>query len=281
MQWWIVGCGYVGTSLARRLLAEGNDVAISRRDPEACRRTAAELGTRGIALDLAAPMPSVEKNSIVVCLAPPGPDPSREILNLVRASAGSRLVYVSSTAVYGHGNGKWVDETWPVAPITKAGQARVVAERGLPASAIALRVAGIYGPGRGLVARLTQGSYRIVGDGSAHVSRIHVDDLVEVIIRAGTHDTRGAVNVADDDPAPIGELADEIAIQLGVAAPPRVSARTIDSEIAGMLTADRRIANVRMKSELGVVLRYPSLRAALRDLITPQQRAGAGPATTR
>lgn len=130
----------------------------------------------------------------------------------------------------------------------------------MPPDAAVLRVAGIYGPGRGLAARLAAGTYRIIGDGSAHVSRIHVDDLVEAIVRAGSGQLAGPVNVADDDPAPIGELADLLAVRLGVALPPRIAAADVDPEVAGMLTADRRIANWRMKRELGVVLRHPSFR---------------------
>jgi nucleoside-diphosphate-sugar epimerase len=95
------------------------------------------------------------------------------------------------------------------------------------------------------------------------VSRIHVDDLVEVIIRAGRSNVAGAVNVADDDPAPIGEVANAIASQLGVAAPQRIDPSTVDPEVAGMLLADRRIDNRRMKRELGVVLRYPTWREAV------------------
>lgn len=260
MEWFIVGCGYVGTELARRLVAQRHRVTITRRDAAAVQRSADELGTRGVAFNLDQPLAPVAPGSVVVCLAPPGPDPSGEIEKLAQASAGSRLIYVSSTAVYGPGGGRWVDETWPLQPVTAAGRARVSAERALPPSAVALRASGIYGPGRGLVARLSAGTYRIIGDGTAHLSRIHVDDLVEAIVCASASELTGPVNIADDDPAPIGELADAIAVRLGVAAPPRVSAASVEPEIAGMLTADRRIANTRMKRELGVVLRHPSLR---------------------
>ena len=92
------------------------------------------------------------------------------------------------------------------------------------------------------------------------MSRIHVDDLVEAIARAGTTAITGAVNIADDAPSPIGEVADAVAAMLGMPAPPRVPAAEVSPEIAGMLTADRRIANTRMKRELGVVLRFPSWR---------------------
>jgi nucleoside-diphosphate-sugar epimerase len=202
----------------------------------------------------------------VVCTSPPGDDPGAEIEALVSACRRARrLVYLSSSAVYPPAGGAWVDESWPVAPQTRAGRARAAAEAALGTAGIALRVVGIHGPGRGLVERIRAGTYRIVGDGSAHVSRIHVIDLVEAIVRAGTTSVAGPINVADDDPAPIGEVADAVAAHLGLPPPPRVPAESVDPELAGMLTADRRIANRRMKEELGVVLRYPSWRSVLGD----------------
>jgi nucleoside-diphosphate-sugar epimerase len=263
--WVIVGCGYTGGELARWLLAEGgHSITVTRRDATAAGATAAELGpdVRGMALDLASdPLPALPAGAIAACLAPPGADPAGEIARLARAC--ERLIYVSSTGVYGAGHGAWVDESWPLAPLTREGAARVAAEAALPASAIALRAAGIHGPGRGLVDRLRAGTYRIVGDGSAHVSRIHVADLAQAIARAGAcPEVTGAVNIADDAPDPIGVVADTLAAALGVAAAPRVEAAT--AAIAGMLLADRRIANARMKRELGVTLRYPSWRDAVR-----------------
>lgn len=271
--WFIVGCGYTGTRLARALVGQGADVTITRRDGAAATELAEQLGARGLRADLAQPNTlrgAVPPGAIVVVLAPPGADPAAEIAGLLDAVGGEakRLVYVSSTGVYAPGGGAWVDETWPLAPTTASGRARVAAEQALAASRvpwIALRVAGIYGPGRGLAERIGAGTYRIVGDGHAHVSRIHVLDLVAAIIAAGRSTYRGAVNVADDDPAPIGEVADAVAAQLGKPAPPRVPVASVSPEVAGMLTADRRIANARLVQELGVVLRYPSWRAALSD----------------
>jgi len=268
--WIIVGCGYTGTRLARALVGQGADVTITRRERTVASDLAAELGAIGVRADLADPASLhgiIAPDSIVVCLAPPGPDPAGEQRALIAAAADARkLVYVSSTGVYAPGGGAWVDEHWPLAPVTPSGKARVVAEAALAEARIpwiSLRVAGIHGPGRGLVDRIRAGTYRIIGDGRAHVSRIHVDDLVAAIVAGGASTVTGAVNVADDDPAPIGEVADAIAARFGMPAPPRVAPDAVPPEVAGMLTADRRIANRRLREELGVVLRYPSWRSVL------------------
>jgi len=263
--WVIVGAGYTGQRVARALALRQDDVIVTRREAAAAAETARAAGpnVRGIAFDLDDPFAaeSVPKGSIVVVLAPPGRDPAA----LVRvATRASRLVYVSSTGVYPPAHGGWVFENQPVGPTTDSGRARVAAEATLPPSAIVLRAAGIYGPGRGTAERLRAGTYRIVGDGRSHVSRIHVDDLVAAILAAADKPSvTGTVNVADDAPDPIGEVADAIAAHLGLPPPPRVPVDSVSPEIAGMLTADRRIANRRMKDELGVVLRYPSWRDAM------------------
>jgi nucleoside-diphosphate-sugar epimerase len=261
--WIVLGAGYTGLRLADRLVTDGHAVIVTRRTAEAL-----PAGHAGRVADLA-DRASLETlpagDAIVVCLAPPGDDPGGEIRTLVRATrAARRLVYVSSTGVYGPAAGAWVDESAPLAPITASGRARVAAEEALAASAVStvvLRVAGIHGPGRGIAERLRAGTYRIIGDGSSHVSRIHVDDLVEAIVRAGSATIAGAINIADDAPDPIGAVADALADELGVPHPPRVAPDTVSPEIAGMLTADRRIANTRMVREFGVVLRHPSWRA--------------------
>jgi len=265
--WVILGAGYTGSALARRLVTEGQRVLLTRRSAGKAIAAAEPLGpaATGIAMDLADPASLVfPPDAVVVCLAPPGRDPAGEIGALVQAARGcERLVYVSSTGVYAPGGGAWVDESWPLQPITSSGRARLAAEAALPSDAISLRAAGIYGPGRGLVERIRAGTYRIVGDGRAHVSRIHVDDLVDAIIRAGATTFSGPVNVADNDPAPIGEVADTVAAHFGLPPPPRVAPDSVDAEVAGMLTADRKIANKRLVQELGVRLRYPSWRSQL------------------
>ncbi|MCX5744903.1 MAG: NAD(P)H-binding protein [Proteobacteria bacterium] len=264
MSWIIVGAGYTGERVAARLLRTGQDVTVTRRSPvnlPGCRSLVVDLADRATVEQLHA------GGAVVVCCAPPGADPEGEMRTFVRAVRHARrVVYVSSTGVYAPGGGAWVDEAWPLAPTTTAGRARVVCEGVLTAAKLSslaiLRVAGIYGPGRGTAERLRAGTYRVIGDGRSHVSRIHVDDLVEIIVAAGEQpEVTGPINVADDDPAPIGDVADTLAAELGLPRPPRVDAASVSPEIAGMLLADRRIANKRL-AELDITLRYPSWRDA-------------------
>lgn len=275
--WVILGCGYTGAYVARALVGREVPLTITRRDRTAAEETAQQLGPmagsraivgRGVDLDDPSTLEGViPKSAIVVCLAPPGHDPAFEVQTLVKAAReAAKIVYVSSTGVYAPAAGDWVDEVWPVAPTTASGRARVAAESALADATIPvtiLRVAGIHGPGRKIADRIREGTYRVIGDGSSYVSRIHVVDLVAAIIAAGIKPVTGVVNVADDDPTPIGEVADAFAATLGVAPPPRVSPDSVSPEVAGMLTANRRIANRRMKEELGVQLRYKSWRDGL------------------
>lgn len=268
--WVIVGCGYTGAYVARALVDRGVPVTITRRDAAAVETQARQLGARGVRVDLAEPATLagvIPDDAVVVCLAPPGPEPVSEIQTLVRAAhRAAKLVYVSSTGVYAPGGGAWVDESWPVNPVTASGRARAAAESALAEATIPtviLRAAGIHGPGRKLADRIRAGTYRVIGDGTSHVSRIHVVDLVAAIVAAGTLPVTGAINVADDDPSPIGEVADAFAAKLGVPPPPRVPPGQVSPEVAGMLTANRRIANRRMKTELGVELRHRSWRDGL------------------
>jgi nucleoside-diphosphate-sugar epimerase len=257
--WLVVGCGYVGAALTQRLRSEGHSVTTTRRQPGA-----------DLQLDLSSSASTstwtATATDVVVCLAPPGRDPAAEMANLARIPC-RKLVYLSSTGVYAPAGGAIVDETFPLAPVTASGRARVAAEAALPAGAAILRAAGIYGPGRGLVDRLRAGTYRIVGDGTTCVARIHVEDLVTAIMRAAITDLTGPANAADDAPDPIGTVADTLAAALHLPAPPRVAPASVDPEVAGMLTADRRISNRRLREELGVELRYPSWRSLLPESV--------------
>ena len=141
--WYVIGAGYTGKRLVDRLAREKRDeVLLTRRrkeDAEALSLPYGSLLVGGFALDLAKPETVPDfGDSIVVCLAPPGDDPQREIENLVaKANDAKRLIYISSTGVYGAGDGAWVDESWPIGagsssaqltgPLTSVAAARTIA----------------------------------------------------------------------------------------------------------------------------------------------------------
>src|SRR5438445_4308852 len=101
VRWVVIGCGYVGSALAARLVADGQDVVATRRTafqpPPGARALVADLGRTAL--------PDAD---VVVCCAPPPAD-------IARLAGARRLVYLSSTGVYAPAGGAWVDETWPVA----------------------------------------------------------------------------------------------------------------------------------------------------------------------
>ncbi|HTM19024.1 MAG TPA: NAD-dependent epimerase/dehydratase family protein [Kofleriaceae bacterium] len=267
--WVIIGFGYTGRHLASRLVGMGARViAVRRGDSEAM------AGVEARRADLAEPATLadlVPDGAIVVHAAPPDEArPGQGERNLVAAARGAaRIVYVSSTGVYPPGDGGWVDEDSPVAE----GGARLAAERALLEGAaaasivaVALRASGIYGPGRGVVARMRAGTYRVVG-GDTWVNRIHVHDLVSAIIAAGTVAAlpRRIYTVADDLPVTGAAYAAEVAAALGLPPPPVVALDAVDARTAAMLGANRRISNRRLVRELGLVLRYPTFRESLAE----------------
>ncbi|HTJ41796.1 MAG TPA: NAD-dependent epimerase/dehydratase family protein [Kofleriaceae bacterium] len=269
--WILIGCGYTGAHLARRLAPSGDELILVRRDLASIEPLAQELGARAVAADLAKPetlAPLPWRDALVVHLAPPAlPDGAAEHHLATLANDAARIVYVSSTGVYAPAQGAWVDESWPIAPATASGAARVAAERALLAAherVVILRAAGIYGADRGVAQRLRDGTMRIIGDGSAHTSRIHVEDLAAAIEAAARADHPSPIyNVADRDPCPAAEHADGAAAILGLPPPPRVAPDTVPAEVAGMLLADRRIDARKLERELGWVPRYPSWRDSL------------------
>lgn len=287
----ILGCGYVGVRLARRLTEEGVQVIGTTRGERAAEVAAAgAIPALADVLQPATLRPLVEWRPHVVfdLIRPPRAgadaytvDGARNVAEAFRSAPPEALVYVSSTAVYGRREGEVTDEETPVAPSSPAGEARVEAERvylgafrewGLPARVC--RVPGIYGPGRTLRGRLETGAYRRMDDEDLWVSRIHVDDLAAGLVAAWRRGRAGEVYLlCDDEPVTGAEYAELTANILGLPLPPTVSREDIRHELSASgferRIGARRCSNRRMREELGVVLRYPSVRegvpAALRE----------------
>ena len=186
-------------------------------------------------------------------------EPAREILEAIGPKL-SRVVYLSTTGVYG--SSASVNENTPPKPETERQHLRVEAERAVLSGAwksLILRPAAIYGPGRGVQAALPEGRYKLAGDGSNFVSRIHVDDLAAISAAALLSDLTGAYPVADEEPCSSREIAEFCAelLQLGP-----VESITSD-ELSETRRSDRRVGGRAIRKLLGVTLQYPSYRQGI------------------
>jgi nucleoside-diphosphate-sugar epimerase len=286
--WLLVGCGYTGARLARRLLNAGAKVVATRRTAEAAARTGSELGPEADVrvADLLRPSSIaglVPQGALIVHTAPPAAPAGAGEENLVAAAARAgarRIVYVSSSGVYGRGVGHWIDEDAPVAPTGPIGARRLEAESALLAAAarlgveaVSLRAAAIYGPHRGSHVSIAAGTHR-VPEGAGFVSRIHVDDLGAAILSAALAPrlAHSIYNVADDEPTLARSYADELAGRLGVRPPPTVAPEHSSAASRELLGGDRRVSNRRLIDELGVRLSYPTWREGLRQALAEEAR---------
>lgn len=193
--------------------------------------------------------------------------------------------YLSTTGVYGDHGGGWVDEETPLAPTTRRGHQRVTAEAqwrslaemaGLPLHIF--RLAGIYGPGRGPFAKVRAGTARRIVKPNQVFSRIHVDDIAQVLAASILRPDPGAVyNVCDDEAAPPEDVLAHAAGLLGVALPPAEDYATAEmTPMARSFYAEsKRVRNDRMKEALGVSLIYPTYREGLAALLTLEENGAA------
>jgi nucleoside-diphosphate-sugar epimerase len=196
-----------------------------------------------------------------------------------REHAPSKVVYVSTSGVYGDCGGAWVTEETPVNPQTSRAKRRYDAEKvlgewgrrnGVPV--VTLRVTGIYGPGRLPLGRLQQGDPVLLEEESPPTNRIHADDLAAVCVAAAERGEGGEVyNVSDGQPGTMTQYFNAAADLLGLPRPPQVAmaeARQVMSPtMLSYLTETRRMDNRLMRERLGVTLRYPDLKSGLQNVI--------------
>ena len=209
----------------------------------------------------------------------------------------SWLGYLSTTGVYGDRTGGWVDETARLLPTGERGRRRVAAEQGWlqlwrdrGAPVHIFRLAAIYGPGRSAFDALRAGSAKRIDKPGQVFSRIHVEDLSNVLIASMERPRPGAVyNVCDDDPAPPEAVVAHAAELLGIAPPPLVpfEAAELSPMARSFYDDNKRVANRLLKTELGVILRYPDFRAGLAAILAEetcpktQRPASSGEKITR
>ncbi|SFH37425.1 Nucleoside-diphosphate-sugar epimerase [Nitrosospira sp. Nsp14] len=183
-----------------------------------------------------------------------------------------RLVYISTSGVYGDCEGRLVDETHVLNPQTERALRRVDAERQLRSwglrtgvSVSILRVPGIYAGNRLPLARLRDGIPALLPEQDSFTNHIHADDLARIVVAALRLGRPGRVyHACDDSHLKMGEYFDLIADRFGLPRPPRVSRAEAEGQISpGMLSfmrESRRLINTRLKHELHVDLRYPTVR---------------------
>ena len=273
-----IGHGFSARALTPLLLADGWTVIGTTRSAE----KAEALAREGVE-PLIWPgneLPIERATHLLTSVAP------EDAGDPVLAEAGDRLRqathlqwvgYLSTTGVYGDHQGGWVDQNAPLTPATRRGQARVQAEAAWQALGRPLhtfRLAGIYGPGRGPFEKVRRGTARrIIKDGQVF-SRIHVDDIAQVLLASIRKPNPGAVyNVCDDDPAPPQDVIAHAAGLLGLPVPPAVAFENADmTPMARSFYAEsKRVRNDRIKDELGVTLRYPTYREGLKALLDDEK----------
>ena len=278
-----IGFGYCARVLADRLAAKGWRIAATAREAEKARA----LEARGIEAhiwppdDLFADLPA---RTHLLLSAPPGEDGDPVLArygDVLRAQADRLewIGYLSTTAVYGDRQGGDVDETDAPAPSSERGRRRAQAERdwltlardALPVHVF--RLAGIYGPGRGPFEKVRNGTARrIVKDGQVF-GRIHVEDIATVLEASMARPDPGAVyNVTDDLTCPPQEVIAHAADLLGMPRPPLVPFE--QAQMSAMARSfygeSKRVANGRMKRDLGVTLAYPTYREGLAAILAAE-----------
>lgn len=274
----VIGCGYVGTPLAQRLLALGHEVWGIRRTPESCASLTA-LGIKPFAADISQPgaldslTPPFDWIVNVVSSDKGGPAEYRQVYlegnrNLIAWASlhpAKKIVYTSSTSVYAQNDGSAVKETSPADPQTETSQILLQSEKFLLEAApavpsVVLRVSGIYGPERGhLFKQYLANEAKIPGQGTRIINMIHRDDLVEAIVAALKNGRAGETyNVTDDEPVSLLTFYRWLSETLGKWMPPFAA----EEEAADRKRAvtSKKVQNRKMKIELGVQLKYPTFR---------------------
>lgn len=275
----IVGCGYVGKRLAKLLQREGLDVMGLVRSPASARALEA-AGIAAALIDLDRPQEQRGgdgKCFIYMVPPPPAGDTDPRIRAWLDALAGParRIVYLSTTAVYGDRAGAVVTEDSATRPTSPRGLRRLDAERALlerggrvAASIRILRVPGIYGPGRLPLARISERQPIPEPSATGPGNRIHADDLAGACLAALRYEgPRRIFNVGDGENASMGEYFLSVARLAGLPPPPQLPLaellERVSPQMRGFLTESRRVDISLMVAELGYQPRYADLDSGI------------------
>jgi len=284
-QVFIIGCGDLGQRLAQQWHQQQLPVTGLVRSVMSAERLQ-QQGISPLRLDLDAPSATpqtrlVLNQALVYYFAPPpksGEQDTRmtQFLQLIDTEhAPTRLVYLSTSGVYGDQGGRLIDESTPPQPVAPRAQRRYFAEQAIrrwgedyQIPVITLRTGGIYGPGR-LPLKRIRAQTPIIHEHLAPVTnRIHVDDLVQACVAAATRGRAGEIyNISDGSQGNMTDYFNTLADYFGLPRPPTLDWAEAEKQLsAGMLSylrESRQLDNRRMLKELAVQLRYPTLHAGL------------------
>jgi nucleoside-diphosphate-sugar epimerase len=281
----IAGCGAVGTTLGTLLAGEGWEVWGLRRDPTSLPPT-----IKPVAADLSvyASLGSLPGNLDVVCYTAAAGGYVEEryidayqrgVENLLTAlsdqgQSPGRLLFTSSSSVYGEQDGEWVDEDTPVQPGNFAQRALMAGESLLSTAScpgVVVRFGGIYGPGRNALLERVRGGRSTCG-ASLYSNRIHQLDCARVLAHLITLPKPSALYLAvDQEPAPLCEVMRWLAARLSVPPPRELP---VDRDGRGTRSANKRCSSRRLLAT-GFRFRYPSYREGYAEMLADLQVSSA------
>lgn len=279
----IIGCGDIGTRCARLLLPKHRIFALARNAAAANRLHAEGIMPIPGDLDQAASLQRLAGVADwVLHFAPPSPAGrhdlrTRNLLSVLgkRAILPRRLVYISTSGVYGDCGGAVIDETRTPHPDTARGVRRLDAEtqvrrwgcrHGIATPIV--RAPGIYALDRLPLERLRQGTPVLHAEDDVFTNHIHADDLALIAVHALRHGRAGRVyHASDDSVLKMGDYFDRVASAFGLPYPPRISRSVAETSLPAsrlsFMQESRRMTNVRIKHELRVCLNFPDVDTTL------------------
>ena len=277
------GLGYTGQALAQALQKQNWQISGTTREKETQRRLEKE-GFQTFLFDSANPLPANVLDSVshVLLSIPPGENGDPVFLQhcsdlTARAKNLKWVGYLSTTGVYGDRQGGWVDENSLLSPSTKRGEKRLKAETDwlslfendqLPVHLF--RLAGIYGPGSNQLEKVAAGTARRRIKPGQVFSRIHVDDIVGMLIASMAQPNPGrAYNLCDDEAVPPQDVVTFAADLLRVEPPEEIVFNRDEMSPMGLsfFAESKKVSNQRIKDELGYDLKYPTYREGLTALL--------------